>query len=176
MGFCQSGCKKTFRRKESCYGEVEESRPGLSQVRMGVECSDQQEQGSERARFTELWIQDRKSHSTGVPQKGGSLSHTPVNPKVVCQSDGQHQGSQKELSHPCVLAVPILSSWWQQPSYFKLRPSQLELRGRGILKDSLKRSARAVNWKTLGTMLCELRHKQLQACGKVLHFSLDFKT
>lgn len=79
MGFYQCGCKKTFRRKESCCEEVEKSSLGLSQVRMGVEGSDQQEQGSERARFTELWIQDRKFHSTGVPQKDRSLSRTLVN-------------------------------------------------------------------------------------------------
>lgn len=60
-------------------------RSGGVKVGMGVECSDQQEQGSERARFMELWIQDRKFHSTGVPQKDGSLSHTLVNPKVMCQ-------------------------------------------------------------------------------------------
>lgn len=34
--------------------ETEESSPSLSPVRMGVECSDQQEQGSDRARFMEL--------------------------------------------------------------------------------------------------------------------------
>lgn len=73
---------------------------------MGVECSDQEEQGSERARVTELWIQDRKFHSTGVSQKDGSLSHTLVNPKVVCQM-GSIRGVRKNSPTLAYLQFPF---------------------------------------------------------------------